>query len=84
MCTDFIDLNKCCPKNDFPLSRIDMVVNSAVGAEIMALLDCFLRYHQIWLRKEDKEKTSFITPFGIYCYLRMPDGLRMPVQHFVG
>jgi hypothetical protein len=42
----------------------------------MALLDCFSGYHQIWLRKEDEEKTSFITPFGTYCYLRMPEGLK--------
>jgi hypothetical protein len=42
----------------------------------MALLDCFSRYHQIWLRREDEEKMSFITPFGTYCYLRMPEGLR--------
>jgi hypothetical protein len=42
---------------------------------MMALLDCFLGYHQIWLRKEDEQKTSFITPFGTYCYLRMPEGL---------
>jgi hypothetical protein len=41
----------------------------------MALLDCFSGYHQIWLRKEDKEKTSFITPFGTYCYMRMLEGL---------
>jgi hypothetical protein len=40
----------------------------------MALLDYFLGYHQIWLRKEDEEKTSFITLFGTYCYLRMPEG----------
>jgi hypothetical protein len=42
----------------------------------MALLDYFLRYHQIWLHEEDEEKTSFITPFGTYCYLTMPEGLR--------
>jgi hypothetical protein len=41
----------------------------------MALLDYFSGYHQIWLRKEDEEKTSFITPFGTYCYMRMPEGL---------
>jgi hypothetical protein len=49
MCTDFIDLNKCCPKDDFSLSRIDKVVDSVTGCEIMALLDCFSGYHQIWL-----------------------------------
>jgi hypothetical protein len=43
---------------------------------MMMLLDCFSGYHQIWLRKEDEEKTSFITPFGTFCYLRMPEGLR--------
>jgi hypothetical protein len=75
MCTYFIDLNKCCPKDDFPLSRIDKVVDSVVGYEMMALLDCFFDYHQIWLRKEDEEKTSFITPFDTYCYPRMLEGL---------
>jgi hypothetical protein len=44
--------------------------------ETMSLLDYFSRYHQIWLRKEDEEKRSFITPFGTYCYLRMPEGLK--------
>jgi hypothetical protein len=41
----------------------------------MTLLDCFSGYHQIWLRREDVEKTSFIRPFSTYCYLRMPEGL---------
>jgi hypothetical protein len=40
----------------------------------MALLDWFSGYHQIWLRPKDEEKTSFITPFGTYCYLRMSGG----------
>jgi hypothetical protein len=41
----------------------------------MSLLDCFSRYHLIYM-KEDKEKTSFITPFGTYCFVRMPKGLK--------
>jgi hypothetical protein len=45
MCTYFIDLNKFCPKDDFPLARIDQIVDSAVGCDIMALLDYFLGYH---------------------------------------
>jgi hypothetical protein len=75
MCTDFTDLNKCCPKDDFPFARVDKIVDSATGCEMVALLDCFSIYHQIWLCKEDEEKTSFITPFDTYCYLRMPEGL---------
>jgi hypothetical protein len=76
MCIDFTDLNKCCTKDDFPLTRIDQIVDSTAGCDIMALLDYFLGYHQIWLHREDEEKTSFITPFGTYCYMRMPEGLR--------
>jgi hypothetical protein len=76
MCTDFTNLNKCCLKDDFPFAKIDQIIDSAVGCNIMALLDYFSGYHQIWLRKEDEEKTGFITPFGTYCYMRMPEGLR--------
>jgi hypothetical protein len=75
MCTDFTDLNKCFPKDDFPLTRIDQIVDSA-ASEMMALLDYFSGYHEIWFRPEDEEKASFITPFGTYCYLRMIEGLR--------
>jgi hypothetical protein len=42
---------------------------------MVVLLDCFPSYHEIWLCREDEEKTSFITPFGTYCYLRMLEGL---------
>jgi hypothetical protein len=75
MCTYFTDLNKCCPKDDFPLAKIDKIVDSDAGYEMTSLLDCFSGYHQIWLHREDEEKTSFITPFGTYCYLRMLKGL---------
>jgi hypothetical protein len=51
-------------------------MDSTAGYEIMAFLDYFSGYHQIWLRREDEEKTSFMTPFGTYCYLRMLKGLR--------
>jgi hypothetical protein len=76
ICTYFTDLNKSCLKNDFPMTNIDKVVDFAAGCEIMTLLDCFLGYHQIWLHEEDQEKTSFITPFVTYCYLRMSEGLK--------
>jgi hypothetical protein len=41
MCTDFTDLNKCCPKDDFLLSKINKVIASATGCETMTLLDYF-------------------------------------------
>jgi hypothetical protein len=76
MCIDFTDLNKACPKDEFRLPRIDSLVDAAASLELMSLLDCYSGYHQIWMKKEDEPKTSFITPSGTYCYLRMPEGLK--------
>jgi hypothetical protein len=76
MCIDFIDLNKACKKEPFLLPRIDASVDKAAGRKRFSLLDCFSGYHQIWLKKEDEEKTSFTTPFGTYCYTRMSEGLK--------
>jgi hypothetical protein len=76
MCIDFTNLNKAYPKDNFPLPRIDKIVDSAAGCEVMSLLDCFSGYHQIYMKEEDKANTSFITPFGTYCFVRMPEGLK--------
>ena len=76
MCIDFTNLNKACKKDPFLLPRIDTFVDKAAGCKRFSLLDCFSGYHQIWLKKEDEEKTSFTTPFGTYCYTRMPEGLK--------
>jgi hypothetical protein len=76
MCIDFTDLNKACLKDEFPLPRIDSLVDAAASSELMSLLDCYSGYHHIWMKKEDEPKTSFITPSGTYCYLRMPEGLK--------
>jgi hypothetical protein len=67
MCIDFTYLNKECPKDEFPLPRIDSLVDVAATSELMSLLDCYSDYHQIWMKKEDEPKTSFITPSGTYC-----------------
>jgi hypothetical protein len=76
MCIDFTSLNKACPKDNFPLPRIDKIVDSVAGCKVMSLLDCFSGYHQIYMKEEDKASTSFITPFGTYCFIRMPEGLK--------
>jgi hypothetical protein len=76
MCIDFTYLNKACLEDEFPLPRIGTVIDVAANSELMSLLDCYSGYHQIWMKKEDEPKTSFITPSGTYCYLWMPEGLR--------
>jgi hypothetical protein len=62
MCIDFSSINKARPKDEFPLSRIYKIVDTATSYEVMFLRDCFSGYHQIFLSEDDKANTSFITP----------------------
>jgi len=71
MCVDYTDLNKHCPKDPFGLHHIDEVVDSTAGCELLSFLDCYSGYPQISLKEDDQIKTSFITPFGVYCYTTM-------------
>src|SRR5215216_2047914 len=76
ICIDFTDLNKACPKDPFPLPRIDQIVDSTSGCDLLSFLDAYSGYPTIFMSKEDKEKTSFITPCGTYCFICMPFGLK--------
>uniref|UniRef100_A0A2N9GLJ3 Uncharacterized protein n=1 Tax=Fagus sylvatica TaxID=28930 RepID=A0A2N9GLJ3_FAGSY len=64
VCIDFTDLNKACPKDPFPLPRIDQLVDSASRHARLSFLDAFQGYHQIPMNPADQEKTTFITPRG--------------------
>jgi hypothetical protein len=76
MCVDYTDLNKHCPKDPFGLPRIDQVIDSTAGCDLLCFLDCYSGYHHIAIKEEDQEKTAFITPFGAYCYTTMSFGLK--------
>jgi hypothetical protein len=76
MCVDYTDLNKHCPKDPFGLPRIDQVINSTAGCDLLCFLDCYSGYHQIAIKEEDQEKTVFMSPFGAYCYTTMSFGLK--------
>src|ERR1041385_6138118 len=76
MCIDYTDLNKACPKDPFALPRIDQIIDSTAGCELLYFLDAYSGYHQIKMALEDQEKTTFITTFGINCYTSMPFGLK--------
>jgi hypothetical protein len=76
MCIDYTDLNKHCPKDPFPLPRIDQVVDSTAGSVLLCFLDHYSGYHQIALHPDDEDKTAFITPHSIYCYKVMTFGLK--------
>ena len=76
VCVDYTDLNDACSKDSFPLPRIDQIVEASVGHDMLSFLDAFSGYHQIPMHPPDAEKTSFITPHGLYCYNVMPFGLK--------
>ncbi|GFZ05223.1 hypothetical protein Acr_17g0007950 [Actinidia rufa] len=73
---DFIDLNKACPKDSFPLPKIDLIVDATSKHELLSFMDAFSGYHQIKMYPPDIEKTSFITERVLYCYKVMPFGLK--------
>uniref|UniRef100_A0A2N9GRS6 Uncharacterized protein n=1 Tax=Fagus sylvatica TaxID=28930 RepID=A0A2N9GRS6_FAGSY len=76
MCVDFTDLNKACPKDSYPLPRIDQLVDSTAGHKLLSFMDAFSGYNQIRMEEEDQEKTAFITSRGLFCYKVMPFGLK--------
>ena len=76
MCVDFTDLNKACPKDSYPLPKIDKLVDATAEHALLSFMDAFSGYHQIPLHPEDEEKTAFITDRGLHCYKVMPFGLK--------
>ena len=62
MCIDYTSLNKHCPKDDFPMERIDQLVDSTAGCELMSFLDGYSGFHQVWLAEEDQPRTAFQIP----------------------
>ena len=73
---EYTDLNDACPKDSFPLPRIDQIVDASTGHGMLSFLDAFSNYHQIPMYPPDAEKTSFITPRKLYYYNVIPFGLK--------
>ena len=76
MCVDFRDFNKACPKDDFSLPHIDVLVDNMARSALMSLMDGFSGYNQIKMAPKDMTKTTFTTEWKIYCYTVMLFGLK--------
>ena len=76
MCVDFTDLNKACPKDSYPLLRIDQLVDSMAGHQLLNFMDAFSGYNQVKMDEADQEKTSFVTSQGLFCYKVTPFNLK--------
>jgi hypothetical protein len=62
VCVDYRDINKACPKDNFPTPFVDQIVDDCAGSEIFSLMDGFSGYNQINIAPEDQHKTAFICP----------------------
>ncbi len=76
MYVNYIDLNKECPKDHYPLSSIDKLVDTIVEHAVVLLVDAISGYHQIRMDLEDEEKTTFLMDSGVHYYRAMPFGLK--------
>ncbi|GJU50548.1 reverse transcriptase domain-containing protein [Tanacetum coccineum] len=76
MCIDFMDINKACPKDCYPLPEIDWKVESLFVFRLKCFMDAYKGYHQIQMAEEDEDKTAFFTGEGVNCYRNMPFGLK--------
>jgi hypothetical protein len=76
ICMDFRDLNKPCPKDNFPTPFIDLIIDKCAGSEVFSFLDGFLGYNQIQIKPKDQHKMMFICPWGTFAYWKMHFGLK--------
>lgn len=75
LCVDFQNLNRVSLKDKYPLPNMDHILQKVVGSHKISMLDGFSGYNQISVDPDDQEKTSFITPWGTFMYVKMPFGL---------
>jgi hypothetical protein len=75
LCVDFCNLNQMSLKGNYPLPNMEHLLQRVTGEGMMSMLDGFLGYNQVLLKREDQLKTAFTTPWGTFMYLRMPFGL---------
>ena len=72
ICTNLCDLNRACPKDNFPTPFIDQILDECVGSEVFSFMDGFSRYNQIQIKPKDQHKTAFICPWGTFSYRKIP------------
>jgi hypothetical protein len=76
VCVDYRDINKACPKENFPTPFIDQIVDDCASSEIFSLMDGFSGYNKINIAPEDQHKMAFICPWGTFAYKKLPFSLK--------
>jgi hypothetical protein len=75
LCVDYHALNQVTIKNKYPLPRIEVLFEQLRGARVFSKIDLNSSYHQLRIREEDIEKTTFCTRYGNYEFIVMSFGL---------
>jgi hypothetical protein len=76
VCVDYWDINKACPKDNYPMPFIDQIIDNFTGGVIFSFMDGFSRYNLIEILPTDQHKTTFICPWGTFTYRKLPFGLK--------
>jgi hypothetical protein len=75
LCVDFRNLNRCSRKDNYPLPKMEHILQRVTGSVRISMIDGFSGYNQIFVLPEDREKTTFTTPWGTFMYAKIPLGL---------
>jgi hypothetical protein len=75
LCVDFKNLNKFSLKYNYPLPKMDHIMQKLVGVNMISMTDGFSGYNQLAMHLDEREKTSFTTPCGTFMYEKIPFGL---------
>jgi hypothetical protein len=75
LCIDFQNLNKVSLKDNYPLPKMDHILQRVVGSSRISLLEGFSSYNKVLVHLDDQDKTDFTTPWGTFMYVKMPFGL---------
>ena len=82
LCVDYTHLNQAVKRERHQLPTVESVLAQMAGAKVLSKLDANSGFHQIKLSEESKPLTTFITPFGRYCYNRLPFAINSGPEHF--
>jgi hypothetical protein len=74
LCVDFRNLNRCSQKENYPLPKMEHILQRVVGSSRLSMIDGFSGYNQV-VHPDDMEKNTFTTPWVTFMYARIPFGL---------
>ena len=75
LCVDFKNLNKCSKKDNYPLPKMEHILQIVSRASVMSFIDGFSGYNQILVHPDDRENIAFTTSWATFMYAKMPFGL---------